>query len=198
MRECAAWVHAGGHAVLYETPKKARLVVPHFGPEDMMALGRWAILDLGKSTYGIPRKGPLRGLVTTPLEKDILPLAQEWVERDSIHPRAQRKVDLDCLACGACCRDNDVVLEPVDKRRMRKAKLDEFLAPPYTRKRGGKLVLRVLANGKCRHLKQHNMCAIYTHRPDACSQFPQGSECCLFAREEELDIVDGLRPQAAH
>jgi Fe-S-cluster containining protein len=51
-----------------------------------------------------------------------------------------------------------------------------------------------MSNGDCRHLGKDNKCAIYPIRPDACSQFPMGSECCLFAREEELGILDGAEP----
>ncbi len=158
-----------------------------------MALGRWAILDLGKPTYGIAKKGALRGLVTTPVPTDCLDIVREWATRDSIHRGPLRAMKLDCTKCGACCRDNEVVLEKQDFRRARRGGAPEKLAPPYTRKEGGQLMLRVLGNGKCTHLGKGNLCAIYTNRPDACRYFPAGSECCLFAREEELGIFDGAR-----
>jgi Fe-S-cluster containining protein len=78
--------------------------------------------------------------------------------------------------------------------RARRGRAEHVLEPPYTRRSGGQLMLRVLSNGKCTHLgRKDNLCGIYTHRPDACRYFPAGSECCLFAREEELGIVDGAR-----
>ena len=46
-----------------------------------------------------------------------------------------------------------------------------------------------------RHLESDNRCGIYTIRPHACSEFPAGSECCLFAREDILKIHDGVPPQ---
>lgn len=194
VRECAAWVRAGGHGVLWSSPERARLVLPHFGPKDLMALGRWAILDLGKPTYGVAKKGPLRGLVTTPVPEDALDIVREWATRDSIHRGPLRAMKLDCLKCGACCRDNEVVLERVDFRRARRGGSEHMLKPPYTRRKGGQLMLRVLSNGKCTHLGRGNLCAMYIDRPDACRYFPAGSECCLFAREEELGILDGLPP----
>lgn len=191
-RECAAWVRAGGHGILWDSPKRARLVLPKFGPKDTMALGRWAILDLGKSTFGFAKTGPLRGLVTSPVPEDTLFIVREWATRDSIHPKPTKKIALDCLACGACCRDNEVVLEKQDARRFRKAGLEKMMKPPYARRaRDGRLMLRVLGNGKCTNLERDNKCAIYDARPDACRYFPAASECCLFAREEELGIIDG-------
>jgi hypothetical protein len=157
--------------VLWSTPERARLVVPRFDRRSRTDLGRWAILDLGKSTYGIARSGPLRGLVTTPVPRDALDIVRERATRDSIHPRARRAMTLDCRACGACCRHNDVVLTKSEARRIR---------------------LRVLPNGRCSELGAHNTCRIYDERPRACRDFPPASECCLFSREDELGVVDGL------
>jgi hypothetical protein len=187
-RECAAWVRAGGHGVLWDSPDRARLVVGRFHRADRTDLGRWAILDLGKSTYGVVRRGPLRGLVTTPVPKSELDIVRERATRDSEHPGPLRRIDLDCGACAACCRSNEVVLEREDFRRFRRGGVE-----PVVRRRGGRVLLRVLADGRCAHLRRDNVCAIYTVRPNACRDFPPASECCLFAREEELGLVDGVR-----
>ena len=187
-------MRAGGHGVLWSSPERAKLVLPRFRKDDLMALGRWAILDLGKASYGIAKKGVLRGLVTTPVPDDCLDIVREWATRDSVHRGPRRAMKLDCTECGACCRDNEVILEKQDFARARREKgVLAKLAPPYTRKRDGNLMLRVLSNGKCTHLGAGNLCGIYEHRPNACRYFPAGSECCLFAREEELGIVDGAR-----
>lgn len=186
-------MRAGGHGVLWSSPERARLVLPRFRKDELMALGRWAILDLGKASYGVAKKGVLRGLVTTPVPSDCLDIVREWATRDSIHRGPLRAMKLDCQACGACCRDNEVVLEKQDIRRARRGGVLAKLARPYTRRTNGQLMLRVLETGKCVHLGAGNLCGIYTHRPDACRYFPPGSECCLFAREEELGIVDGVR-----
>src|SRR5450631_2301503 len=69
-RDCAAWVRAGGHAVLWETPERARLVVGHFDKQVEQDLARWANLDLGKPTYHVVKRGPFRGLVPTPVPDD--------------------------------------------------------------------------------------------------------------------------------
>jgi hypothetical protein len=185
-RECASWVRAGGHGVLWDSPERARLVVPRFDRRDATDFGRWAILDLGKSTYGFARRGPLRGLVTTPVPRDALDVVRDRATRDSIHARPRRTISLDCRACGACCRDNEVVLTRVDRRRFKRANV----APPTIR-RGGRVLLRLFKNGACTQLGAHNACGVYDARPDACRDFPPASECCLFAREEELGIIDG-------
>ena len=54
--------------------------------------------------------------------------------------------------------------------------------------------MTLLKSKDCRHLGKDNKCAIYAIRPDACSEFPVASECCLFAREEEMGIYDGVAP----
>jgi hypothetical protein len=149
-------------------------VVPRFARDSRTDLGRWAILDLGKPSYGIARKGPLRGLATTPVPKDALDVVRDRATRDSIHPRPTRAMSLDCRKCGACCRNNDVVLTARDRKRL------------------GRVRLRVLPNGRCNQLGAHNACRVYSDRPDACRDFPPGSECCLFSREEELGIIDGV------
>jgi hypothetical protein len=185
--ECAKWVRAGGHGVLWDSPERARLVLPRFEKHDEANLGRWSILDLGKSTYGFARRGPLRGLVTTPVPDDALHLVRDRATRDSIHARPRRAITLDCQACGACCRDNEVVLTPRDRRRFERAEI----APPTIR-RGGRVLLRLLKKGgACTQLGPKNVCRIYPARPDACRDFPPASECCLFAREEELGLLDG-------
>lgn len=163
--------------MLWHTPERAWLVVPRFGRDDQTDLGRWAILDLGKPTYGVARRGALRGLVTTPVPKDALDVVRDRATRDSIHAGPRRSVTLDCRTCGACCRDNDIVLTDKDRRRL------------------GRVRLRLLPSGRCNQLGAHNTCRIYDSRPDACRDFPPGSECCLFSREEELGIFDGLAPE---
>jgi hypothetical protein len=185
VRDCAAWVRAGGHGVLWESADRARLVVGRFDKRDLEHLGRWAILDLGKSTYRVVKKGPLRGLVTTPVPSDTFEIVRGWAERDSRHAGPTRTMRLDCQACGACCLDNEVILERADFPRLRRGGV-----VPITRRKGGKVMLRVLANKKCVYLGRHNACGIYEARPNACRYFPPASECCLFAREEELDVTD--------
>jgi hypothetical protein len=98
---------------------------------------------------------------------------------------------LDCQACAACCRDNRVELEKGDIERFQRANRSELARPPYARKDGKKVVLRLLLSRDCRHLGADKSCGIYDIRPESCRVFPPGSEGCLYSREIELGIVDG-------
>jgi hypothetical protein len=192
LREAAAHVRAGGHAVVWESERRARLLMPVPAKGDVTDLGYWSLLDLGKQRYRLVKDGPAKGLATALVPNDCLDIVRRRAERDSIHPGARRALELDCLACGACCRDNRVELEPSDLARFRDGGRVDLTRPPYTTRRNGKVVLRLAPDKACQHLLGDNKCAIYTLRPDACSQFPVGSECCLYAREAELGVVDGL------
>jgi Fe-S-cluster containining protein len=98
---------------------------------------------------------------------------------------------LDCETCAACCRDNRVELEEQDIERFERANRAELARPPYTRKEGKKVVLRLLRSRDCRHLGADRRCGIYDLRPESCRVFPPASEGCLFSRESELGIFDG-------
>jgi Fe-S-cluster containining protein len=102
-------------------------------------------------------------------------------------------VELDCLACGACCKDNRVELDTVDIERFDAAGRADLARPPYAKRENGTVILLLRKDKGCKHLGRDNACGIYPIRPDACSHFPVGSECCLSSREEELGIVDGAR-----
>jgi Fe-S-cluster containining protein len=115
-------------------------------------------------------------------------------DRDAIHPGTTRTVSFDCRTCAACCRDNEVILEDADLERLRDAGRMDLVKYPLARKRNGKLVLTLLRSKDCRHLGAKNVCRIYDVRPNACRDFPMGSECCLYAREEELSEYDGVAP----
>ena len=191
-REISAHVRAGGHALVWESPSKARLVLPVPKKGDDHDLALWSLLDLGKSRWKVIERGTLRGLATASVPRDCFEVVRHRAERDSIFPGPTRTLGLDCLACGACCKDNLVILEEVDLERFAKARREDLGKAPYTRKKDGQLVLRLLKSKDCRHLGSDNKCGIYEIRPDACSTFPMGSECCLFSREEELGLIDGL------
>ena len=195
-REAARHVRAGGHAVVWETPDRALLVVPAPENEDT-DLGYWSILDLGKKRYQIEAAGCFRGLATTRIPRDCHEIVRHRVERDSALTGPTRNMILDCLACGACCKDNEVVLFDVDVARFRDAGHDHLATRPWARRKDGKLVLVLAKDKRCLHLGKDNKCDIYAIRPDSCSTFPAGSECCLYAREEELGIIDGQKKRTA-
>ena len=171
LERAAAWVRAGGHAVVWIAARKARFVFPRPRKGDELDLGWWAVLDMGKSTYRVARRGPFEGMAFIAVPHDCYSIVRERAERDSIHADATRAIELDCLTCAACCKDNCVELEDQDVERFEQAGRGELLRPPYARRRDGRVTLIL--------------------RKDACSTFPAGSECCLSSREEELGILDG-------
>lgn len=177
---------------MWESKRRALMVTPE--PEDEVSdLHYWSRLDLGKIEYDKPRSGPFRGLAVSRVRQIDLDIVQRRAFRDSVHRASTRRVRLDCLDCGACCRSNRVELLEEDIERFEDADRADLLRAPYARKDGKTIVLRLLKSRDCRHLGRDLKCAIYEIRPNACSEFPMGSECCLFAREDELDIIDGAR-----
>jgi Fe-S-cluster containining protein len=196
LAEAARWVRRGGHAIVWEAPRRALLVFREPKEGDEMDLGAWAVLDLGKQRWSIAERGALAGLALTLVPRQHVDIVERWIERDSEWPGPTRTVEFDCLACGACCRDNEVVLHAVDVARFREGGRADLLKAPFSRTRDGKLVLTLLRSKDCRHLGRDNKCGIYPIRPDACSEFPVASECCLYAREEEMGVFDGVPPSA--
>jgi Fe-S-cluster containining protein len=196
MKRAAAWVRAGGHAVVWIEPRKARLVFKKPKDGDEHDLGWWSVLDLGRWEYEVALRGPFAGMGVLRIPHDCYTIVRDRVVRDSIHPKATRVLELDCLECGACCRDNRVELEDQDVARFDKAGRGELARAPYAKRDDGKIILVLQRDKRCKHLGGDNKCAIYPLRPDACSTFPPGSECCLSSREEELGVVDGATSAA--
>ncbi len=189
--QAALHVRAGGHAIVWTSPRRGRLVfrVPR-GPEER-DLGYWALLDMRRSEWSRAKIGALRGLAVAPVPRDCVDLVKDRVDRDSVHRGSTRVMLLDCETCAACCRDNRVELEKRDIERFERANRPELARPPYTRRDGKKVVLRLLRSRDCRHLGRDRRCGIYALRPESCRVFPPGSEGCLYSRESELGIVDG-------
>jgi hypothetical protein len=193
-REAAAHVRAGGHALVWEGKTHVRLVfrAPRKkNAESERDLGYWSLLDLGKDRWTREKSGPLRGLAVAPVARDSVDIVKRRAARDAVHPGATRRVRFDCETCAACCRDNKVVLEPIDFQRFKAAGREELARPPFTRKDGDRVVLRLLRSRDCRHLQADKRCGIYIIRPDSCRSFPVASEGCLYSREVELGLVDG-------
>ena len=189
--QAAAWVRIGGHAVVWIAARKARLVFPRPRPGDEHDLGWWSILDLGRTAYSTARRGPFSGMAYIRVPHDCYTIVRERVVRDSVHPGPTRPMDLDCLACGACCKDNRVEIDSADLARFEAAGRGELARPPYAKREDGTVILVLRRDKRCKHLGDDNRCGIYPIRPSACSTFPAGSECCLSSREEELGIIDG-------
>ena len=195
VKEAAAHVRAGGHAFIWENDARALFVFGTPEEDDAENFGAWGVYDMGKWRWHNHTRGTLKGLSTTLVPRDCLWIAKRRTERDSIHPGPTRKMDLDCMKCAACCRDNEVILQPPDVQRFKDAGRPELARPPYAKRhKDGRLILTLLANKRCQHLKRDNKCGIYEIRPHPCSEFPSASECCLFAREDVLALYDGLLP----
>jgi Fe-S-cluster containining protein len=197
VHEAASWVRAGGHAVVWLSPRKARLVFPKPREGDENDLGRWSALDLARSDFSVATRGTFLGMAYIRIPHDCYAIVRARVTRDSVHPEPTRRLLLDCLECAACCKDNRVELDGDDVERFEKAGRAELARPPYARREDGSIVLVLRRDKCCKHLAADNRCDIYAFRPSACSTFPPGSECCLSSREEELDVVDGAREEPA-
>lgn len=191
-RRAAAHARAGGHAIYWRAPRSALLVVPRIDEKDPSDLGYWAMLDVERDRYRREDSGAFAGLCSCVVPRDRLWVVRRRAKRDSVFVGAKRKLELDCLACGACCKDNEVILEPEDTERFASAGRADLTKRPYARRRAdGRVVLTLTRSKRCRHLADDNKCGIYPIRPDACSLFPAGSEGCLFSRED-LFGPDGL------
>ncbi|MFO0736996.1 MAG: YkgJ family cysteine cluster protein [Labilithrix sp.] len=201
-KNAAAHVRAGGHAFVWDGTKKCTFVFQEPAEDNPDDFGLWGIYDMGKWKWQLEGAGPLKGLATSAVPRDCFWIARRRAERDSIHPGPTREIAIDCTKCAACCQDNEVLLQPEDIKRLKDGGRPELAKPPYakrsTDKKTGetKIVLTLLPDKRCRHLQSSNMCGIYELRPHSCSEFPMGSECCLFAREDILKLHDGLEPSA--
>jgi len=191
--QAVSWVRAGGHAVVWLSPRKARLVFAKPREGDDGDLGWWSALDLARTEFSVATRGAFAGMAYLRVPHDCYAIVRARVVRDSVHAGPTRDLSLDCLACGACCKDNRVELDSEDVARFERAGRGDLLRPPYARRDDGTIVLVLRRDKSCKHLGQDNRCAVYELRPSACSSFPPGSECCLSSREEELGIVDGAR-----
>ncbi len=196
--KAVAHVRRGGHAIVWETKSRAKLVFQRPAADNPDDYGAWAVYDMRKWRWSNPKDGPFAGLSTMVVPKDSHWIVNQRVERDSVHRGSTRPFDIDCLDCGACCHQNEVSLLPDDIARFKKAGRAELAKPPYAkRQKDGRILLTLLPNGRCQHLGSTNHCAIYEIRPFPCSEFPMGSECCLSARATVMDVFDGKVPADA-
>jgi Fe-S-cluster containining protein len=103
------------------------------------------------------------------------------------------KDELDCLACGACCRqasDGRILVPAEDLVRWRKHGRDDIVAqlvPGHF----GELAFACTSEGACVHLGtafSPNACSIYEDRGTTCRDFEKGSwQCHEFRRDVGLE-----------
>jgi len=185
----AQHVHAAGIAAIFYPDGEMKVLLPRKRDGALTEMALWALLSLNIRRWGSARSGPAKKLAAVRVREEHRDIIREWCERDAGEPESTRVMKLDCLACGACCRDNRVVVEPHDLARFRRAKRLDLLGKAYLRRANGTVLLKLKGNA-CVHLGTKNMCQIYPLRPDNCSAFPVGSESCLAARLDTLDIID--------
>lgn len=110
---------------------------------------------------------------------------------------AEQRDELDCLACGACCRqasDGRILVPEQDIVRWRRSGRRDLLAqlvPGHF----GELAFASTDEGACVHLgtpANRNACRIYDARGTTCREFEKGSWQCLeFRREAGLAAGGG-------
>lgn len=194
----AAHVRAGGLAAIVLPDERIDVLLAMDARGELTELGLWSLLSIEQQRYRRVDDGPARGLAAARVKRQYEGSVLDWCERDSIHPGAVREIELDCLACGACCHDANVLLDGDDLARFREAGRADLTGRAYVRRaRDGKITLRFAEDGRCQHLGGDNACAIYAIRPDNCRAFVVGSEACLSAREETRGIRDGAPAEPA-
>jgi len=197
----AAWVRAGGSAALVH-PKSARARATTAARVDMILAtddaggitesGYWSILSLEQRRWTRITSGKGKGLATARVQSHAIEAVLDWCERDSIYEGPVRRMRLDCLECGACCHDSNVILYDEDLERFREGGRPDLTKKPFVERRNGKLRLRFVGGGACQHLDSRDLkCGIYAIRPFNCSVFPVASEACLAARESTRGWRDG-------
>lgn len=101
--------------------------------------------------------------------------------------------ELDCLACGACCRtgsDGRLLIPPEDLLRWRKAGRTD-IADAVQPGHFGMTAFATDETGACVHLGtsvSRNACRIYEIRGTTCREFEKGSwQCREFRRDAGLE-----------
>jgi uncharacterized protein len=192
LSRAAAHVRRGGHAAIERDDGGVDMLLGVDGAGKITELGLWSILAIEQQRWRRVKEGPAKGLAVAGVRELFVESVLDWCDRDSIHEGATRTIHLDCLACGACCHEANVLLDEADFDRWREAGRRDLLGRAYIKRAGGKVTLRFAPSGRCQNLGRDNKCAIYPIRPDNCSAFVVGSEACLAAREDTLKLRDGL------
>jgi uncharacterized protein len=183
-------VKTGGFSALFFKSGQLKILLPLGRGGSLTEMAQWALLSLEIRRWGRARTGPTRSLAAVNVKPKDRASVREWCDRDSVHPRSTYPLRLDCRTCGACCRDNRVVLEPSDLLLWKRRGRADLLDRSCVRASKGAKLLRLTAKGACVHLGPSNRCTIYRLRPGNCSAFPVGAETCLAARLDTLGIVD--------
>jgi Fe-S-cluster containining protein len=105
----------------------------------------------------------------------------------------QQSDQLDCLACGACCRqasDGRILVPAEDLVRWRRAGRHDIV-DRLVEGHFGEMAFAFTADGACVHLGtpvSANACLIYADRGTTCRDFEKGSwQCHEFRRDAGLE-----------
>lgn len=192
LARAAAHVRAGGCAAIIDERDDIFVLLPVDSKGKVPELARWALLAIDhRRTTRVP-DGPAKGLAKAHIKPKYAGSVLDWCTRDAIHEGTTRTFELDCIACGACCHDSNVILDEVDLDRFRNAGRKDLATSKYiVRHKDGRISLRFAKPGPCQLQAADNRCTIYEIRPDNCRRFVTGSEACLAAREDTLKLRDG-------
>lgn len=192
LARAAAYVRKGGHAAIVHKNGRVDMLLTIGDDGRITELGLWSILAIEQRRWVRVKSGPAKGLATAKVAPRFTGSVVDWCDRDSVHEGPLRRMKLDCLKCAACCHDSNVVLDEADLDRFREGGRADLVHKDYIKRaRDGRITLRFIGKGACQHLRKDKKCSIYAIRPDNCSVFVVGSEACLAAREDTLQLRDG-------
>lgn len=192
LARAAAHVKKGGHAAIVHKNGRVDMLLTVGEGGKITELGLWSLLAIEQRRWVRVKKGAAKDLATARVTDKFAGSVIDWCDRDSIHAGSVRQIELNCIECGACCHEANVVMDEADLARFRDGGRPDLARKDYVkRSRDGRITLRFAPSGKCQHL-QGKMCGIYPLRPDNCRVFVVGSEACLAAREETLKLRDGI------
>lgn len=187
----AAHVRRGGHAAIVHENGRVDVLLTVGDDGKITELGLWSLLAIEQRRWVRVKQGPAKDLATARVTAKFAGSVIDWCVRDSVHPGSTRTIELDCVRCAACCHEANVVMDEADLARFREGGRPDLARKEYVkRSRDGRITLRFAPSGKCQHLKGKK-CGIYPLRPDNCRVFVVGSEACLAAREDTLELRDG-------
>lgn len=192
LARAAAHVRAGGCAAIVDERDDVYVLLPVDAKGKVPELPRWALLAIEHRRTTRVADGPAKGLAKAKIRPQYAGSVMDWCSRDAIHEGSTRTFELDCIACGACCHDSNVIMDEVDLDRFRKGGRKDLTTSKYiVRHQDGRISLRFAKPGPCQLQAADNRCTIYEIRPDNCRRFVTGSEACLAAREDTLKLRDG-------
>jgi uncharacterized protein len=191
LKRAADWVRSGGNAAVVHGEGRIEILLATAPDGKLTELALWSLLAIEQNASRVTKEGPAKGLRYARVKPHALFAVLDWCERDSQHPDPTRTLRYDCLDCGACCHEANVLLDQDDIDTFREGGRPDLATTKFIkRKKDGKIYLRFAPDGRCQHLANDLKCRIYELRPFNCSVFPVGSEACLAARESTRDWRD--------